>query len=188
LDPELGQRFRAQIHAMARTLKGQDADRSPAQLRAAALVELCEIGTAHAEVGAGRETITDVAIHVDLADIQDRGGPDLAAEVRAYRGNLPRSTLERLTCDCRISRVITDGPSQVLDIGRASRTPTAAQYRALVARDGGCTWKGCDRPPGWCQAHHIWHWTKGGPTDLDNLCLLCRYHHRLAHLLERAPP
>jgi hypothetical protein len=189
LDPELGQRFRAQIHAMARTLKGQDPDRSPAQLRAAALVELCEIGAAHADLGAGRETVSDVMFVLDAADIEARSGDaDLVAEIRAHRGNLPRSTLERLTCDCRISRVITDGPSQVLDIGRASYTPTAAQYRALVARDGGCTWKGCDRPPGWCQAHHIWHWSKGGPTDLDNLCLLCRYHHRLAHLLERAPP
>jgi hypothetical protein len=56
--------------------------------------------------------------------------------------------------DCRISRVITDGPSEVLDIGRASRNPTAGQFRALVARDKGCSWPGCDRPPSWCQAHH----------------------------------
>ncbi len=188
LDPELGQRLRAQVNAMARSLKGQDPDRTPAQLRADALVELCEIGTAHADVGAGRETITDVAVHVDLPDIEARGGADVAAAIRAARGPLPTSTLQRLTCDCRISRVITDGPSLVLDIGRASRDVTDAQFRALVARDKGCTWRGCDRPPGWCQAHHIWHWSAGGPTDLDNLCLYCRYHHRLVHEGGRAPP
>lgn len=187
-DPELGRRLRAQVNAMARTLTGQDSDRTPAELRANALVELCEIGTAHAEVGAGRETVSDVTIVIDLADLEARGSDDLAAELRAHRANLPRSLLERLTCDCRISRVITDGPSQVIDVGRASRTVTDVQFRALAARDGGCTWKGCDRPLGWCQAHHIVHWEDGGPTDLDNLCLYCRYHHRLAHLLERAPP
>ncbi len=189
LDPELGQRLRAQVNAMARTLKDQDPDRTPAELRADALVELCEIGTAHADVGAGRETVSDVTIVIDLEDIETRSGsPDLAAEIRANRGNLPRSLLERLTCDCRISRIITDGPSQVIDVGRASRTATDVQFRALVARDGGCTWKGCDRPPGWCQAHHIRHWPDGGLTDLDNLCLYCRYHHRLAHFLGGAPP
>src|SRR4051812_28834881 len=182
-DPALRQRLRAQVNAMAGKLKGQDPSRSRAQLRAAALIELCEIGAAHADVGAGRETTSDVLFVLDLADLQARGAePDLLAEIRVHRGNLSASTLERITCDCRISRVITDGPSQILDIGRASYTPTAAQYRALVARDGGCTWKGCDRPPGWCQAHHIWHWTKGGPTNLDNLRLLCRYHHRRIHL------
>lgn len=36
----------------------------------------------------------------------------------------------------------------------------------------------CDRPPGWCQAHHIIGWIDGGPTDLDNLTLVCGFHHR----------
>ncbi len=189
LDPEMGRRMRAQVNAVARTLKnGQDADRTPAQLRADALAELCEIGVAHADVGAGRESMTDPAIHIDLADIEDRGGAEVATEIRANPGKLPKVTLQRITCDCRISRVITDGASQVLDIGRASRNPTTAQFRALVARDRGCTWPGCDRPPGWCRSHHIWHWTAGGPTNLDNLRLLCGYHHRMAHEGDRAPP
>jgi len=51
----------------------------------------------------------------------------------------------------------------------------------VVHRDGGCRFPGCDRPPGWCDAHHIVHWAHGGPTALDNLVLLCRPHHRLLH-------
>jgi hypothetical protein len=39
----------------------------------------------------------------------------------------------------------------------------------------------CDRPPGWTDAHHIHHWTNGGPTTLDNLVLLCRLHHGIIH-------
>ena len=48
-------------------------------------------------------------------------------------------------------------------------------------RDGGCTFPGCDRPPGWTQAHHVIHWIKDGPTDIDNLALLCHFHHHRIH-------
>jgi 5-methylcytosine-specific restriction endonuclease McrA len=50
-----------------------------------------------------------------------------------------------------------------------------------VVRDGGCVADGCDRPPRWTEAHHKVHWADGGPTSLDNLVLLCRRHHRMAH-------
>ena len=52
--------------------------------------------------------------------------------------------------------------------------------RQLRARDQGCVFPGCNRRR-YLQAHHVWHWTKGGPTDIDNLCLLCGYHHYLVH-------
>jgi hypothetical protein len=48
----------------------------------------------------------------------------------------------------------------------------------LSARDRGCTFPGCDRPPGWCQAHHVIEYQNGGPTTVDNGALLCGYHHR----------
>jgi hypothetical protein len=48
-------------------------------------------------------------------------------------------------------------------------------------RDSHCRFPGCDRPPSWCDAHHVRHWADGGPTSLDNLLLLCRRHHRLVH-------
>jgi hypothetical protein len=58
---------------------------------------------------------------------------------------------------------------------------TAAQRAALLVRDGGCVFPGCDRPLAWCEAHHLVHWLHGGPTDLENLALLCRAHHRAVH-------
>jgi hypothetical protein len=73
------------------------------------------------------------------------------------------------------------GKSEVLDLGRSTRVVSRAQRRALVLRDGGCGFPGCDRPPQWCDAHHLRHWVKGGPTDLWNLVLLCRRHHVLCH-------
>ena len=77
--------------------------------------------------------------------------------------------------------VLGGAPSQPLDVGRTSRVVTPAQRVALAVRDGGCVFPGCDRPLAWCEAHHLWHWLDGGPTDLANLILLCRAHHRAVH-------
>jgi hypothetical protein len=62
-----------------------------------------------------------------------------------------------------------------LVLGRSERHATPGQRRALAARDGGCTFPGCDAPTQWCDAHHVTHWQHGGRTDLDELALLCRH-------------
>jgi Domain of unknown function (DUF222)/HNH endonuclease len=72
-------------------------------------------------------------------------------------------------------------PSQPLEVGRATRVVSAAQRAALVVRDGGCVFPDCGRPPPWCEAHHLRHWLDGGRTDLANLALVCRAHHRAVH-------
>jgi len=77
--------------------------------------------------------------------------------------------------------ILGGAPSQPLDLGRTSRVVSPAQHRALAVRDGGCVFPDCGRPLAWCEAHHLWHWLDGGPTDLDNLILLCRAHHRAVH-------
>lgn len=70
----------------------------------------------------------------------------------------------------------TDGVP--LDVGREHRLVTPDLRAALVARDRGCAFPGCDKPPSLCEAHHIIPWWAGGPTSLDNLVLLCPHHHR----------
>jgi hypothetical protein len=72
-------------------------------------------------------------------------------------------------------------PTQLLDLGRATRVVGPALRRALAVRDGGCVADGCDRPVSWTDAHHLTHWLDGGATSLDNLVLLCRVHHRAVH-------
>ena len=64
---------------------------------------------------------------------------------------------------------------------RATRVITPAQRSALAVRDGGCVFPDCPRPLAWCEGHHLWHWVDGGPTDLANLALVCRAHHRAVH-------
>jgi Domain of unknown function (DUF222)/HNH endonuclease len=77
--------------------------------------------------------------------------------------------------------VLGGAPSQPLEVGRATRVIQAAQRAALAVRDGGCVFPHCARPLAWCDAHHLRHWVHGGPTDLANLALLCRAHHRAVH-------
>jgi hypothetical protein len=72
-------------------------------------------------------------------------------------------------------------PSQPLDLGRSTRVIHPTQRAALAVRDRGCVFPGCDRPLAWCDAHHLRHWLDGGPTDLANLALVCRTHHRRVH-------
>jgi hypothetical protein len=98
----------------------------------------------------------------------DPGGEgSLAAQLQAAATRLPPT--------------LGGAPTQPLEVGRTSRVVSAAQRAALVVRDGGCAVAGCQRPPAWCEAHHLVHWLHGGPTDLANLALVCRAHHRAVH-------
>jgi len=72
-----------------------------------------------------------------------------------------------------------DGEGNVLDVGRMTRSVPTPIRRALENRDGGCRFPGCTSRV--CDGHHIRHWADGGETKLDNLALLCRWHHRRVH-------
>ena len=90
----------------------------------------------------------------------------------------------RLACDCHVLPAVMDGPSKPLDIAVPAYVVPAHIRRALVLRDRGCTFPGCDRPASVCDSHHILAWLRGGPTQLENLILLCGHHHRLIHRSE----
>jgi hypothetical protein len=81
-----------------------------------------------------------------------------------------------------LAALLFDGPRIPLAVGRTSRTATVAQRKALAARDGGCIIPGCQVAAENCQAHHIQDWAEGGPSDLENLALLCWSHHRQVDL------
>jgi hypothetical protein len=89
--------------------------------------------------------------------------------------------VERLACDCTVTRILLGSDSTVIDVGRAKRVISGPQRKALRVRDQGCVWPGCDRPASFTSGHHLAHWIHGGPTDLSNLCLLCFRHHRMVH-------
>ena len=98
-----------------------------------------------------------------------------------YPGTISGEAARRICCDAKISRIITDGPSEILDLGRFTRTVTPAQRRALNVRDKTCVFPGCRVPHDRCDAHHLIFWLFGGRSDLDNYGLLCPAHHRYVH-------
>lgn len=105
----------------------------------------------------------------DGAGITEHGTPVSANQLR------------HLACNAGILPAVLDSQSQILDLGREQRLHTPAQRKALAHRDGGCAFPDCDRPPGWCETHHIHPWAKGGKTTINNGVLLCAHHHRHIH-------
>ena len=185
-DLESGAAIGAALDAeMERDYRRADA-RSRSQRRWDALTNLCRRALDAARSDASRAVRPHVSV---IVDVQRFGAdPVAAAQARgevSHVGQVSHATLERILCDCDLTRIVLDGPSEVLDVGRARRTPTAAQWKALVARDNGCV--GCGAPSWMCQTHHIQHWTHNGVTDLTNLELRRTPCHRQAHQPDNRP-
>ncbi len=91
-------------------------------------------------------------------------------------------TVQRIACSAGIVPIVFDDQGQGMNVGREQRLFTRRQRLLMAARDGGCLWPRCDRPPSWTEAHHIEFWDRDdGRTDIDKGVLLCKYHHLLAH-------
>lgn len=174
LDP-LGRETVLAAIAQTSTWSGDD-ERTPAERRHDALVEVCRQFLGRCDDGGAVRTPPHVSVVVDLPTLEASG------RVSLLDGTLLDAPTSRaLLCDCAVHRVITDGPSVLVDLGRAERLVSRHQWHALVLRDKGCRHPGCDRPAAWCHAHHVLPWEHGGPTDLDNLVLKCSRHHHLGH-------
>ena len=118
----------------------------------------------------------EIIVRADLAALA--GEPGSIAEICGV-GPIPPSALGRLTCNSDVWIEIFGDNLTPLYETVASRAPTAAQRRALIARDEACI--GCGEPPGECEAHHITPCQRGGKTRLDNLVLVCWHCHDLIH-------
>jgi len=186
LDREAGDVLLTAIGALATPraaplggLSGDTDQRTSPQRRADALTELCQQVLTAGDLPEVTGERPHLNLTVSLETLEQRAGAP-AAQL-GHTGPVVAETARRLACDASISRIITDGKSQILDVGRRTRTIGPAMRRALVVRDGGCVHPGCDRPPSWTEGHHLKHWVDGGTTDLANLVLLCRRHHRAQH-------
>ena len=164
------------VVATALRLAGTDDDtRSPAVVRADALVDVCRFFLDHQQSHRGGRHRPHLNVVVDIDDLTEgKGGRVIGGP------SLDPSAVSRILCDCALHRVVTAGRSAILDYGTSTRTIPAALWSALVIRDEGCRFAGCDRPSTWCGGHHVQWITDGGATELANLVLLCaRHHHRL---------
>ncbi len=171
-------------HATSDASGGSPDGRSPAQRRADALADICADwleGINQVQVGGVRPHLSVIVEHATLASTPD-DRRDIAPGQLAWTGPVTASQVQLIGCDATVSRIVMDGPSQVIDVGRATRTIPPPLRRAVIARDRTCVAPGCGRLPEHCDVHHIIFWEHGGATTLENTVLLCRHHHRLVHL------
>ena len=140
--------------------------------RADALVALCS-STLAADPDPDRATVvihaTAEALEAGIGGCELEGGPVIS-----------QRTARRLLCNARVQTVVEDHRGEVIGLGRMSREPSSWMVRQVRYRDRECRFPGCGSRA-FTEAHHIVWWRHGGRTDLDNLLLICSFHHRLVH-------
>jgi 5-methylcytosine-specific restriction protein A len=141
------------------------------------LVEVCWFALNHQNHGEVRGERPHLVVTISLEDLQNRA----RGAFLATGGDLTPGQLRRMACDAQIIPVVLGERSEAIDVGRSSRAVPIGMRRLVAARDGGCAHPGCDRPPSWCEVHHVIEWQHGGRTDLDNLVMLCCAHHDQVH-------
>ncbi|MRJ78030.1 DUF222 domain-containing protein [Aeromicrobium sp. SMF47] len=118
-----------------------------------------------------------VAVTIDIDDL--RTGQGTATNTSGTTTSAAKA--QRLACNAHLVALYLENGTRVIDHGMTKRLYDRHQRLALAVRDKGCVFPGCDRPPAWCEAHHLSFWSEGGPTDLTNAALLCHFHHFLVH-------
>ncbi|MFC0680257.1 DUF222 domain-containing protein [Lysobacter korlensis] len=164
-----------------------DDPRTSEQLQADGFVELIRLGVT-ADPGSIVGTRKPaVRVLVTSDDVQQPDGDQTGTQNRGigwlegHSDAVSIGTVRRTICETGIIPIRFDDDGQCLNVGREQRLYTAVQRIALATRDGGCRFPGCDRPPSWCEAHHLHQWARDGRTDLADGILLCRHHHMLIH-------
>jgi len=154
-------------------------ERTTEQIALDAFVELIRIGTAadaKIVLGAKRPAIK---LLVTESDLTARDGVGF---IEGQTERVSIATIERYACTTGVVPILFNNNGDVINHGHEQRLYGGPQKLDLAARDGGCTFGYCDRPPSWCEAHHIDHWARDhGKTNLDRGLLLCRHHHMLVH-------
>ncbi len=139
-----------------------------AQQRADALLELVS--------GGGSSVTAEVVVHV----VQHDDGRILAA--LADGTPIPASQASELLCEASIRALVHDSQGKPIDASPSRPAPTKRQMRLLMARDQHCQHPGC-RVRSFLHAHHVQWRSRGGPTIISNLILLCSFHHTMLHQL-----
>ncbi len=180
LDPEGGARVLEVLNSLSgrrSPVDGVPDLRTPARRNADALVDAmsCLLDEGGLPSRGGQRP--HLVLTMKLSDLID----GLGTATLDTGGHLTAAEARRLACDAGIVPMVLGSDSMPLDVGRQHRLATAAIRDALAQRDKGCAFPGCDRPPRYCEAHHLVHWIDGGETKFDNMCLLCEYHHTIVH-------
>ncbi|GGB33535.1 hypothetical protein GCM10011492_25200 [Flexivirga endophytica] len=152
-------------------------ERSPGKRRPDALLDL---------IGAGARAATGEGTQSSAATVLLTMGLEALAQGVGAASTTTGDTVDagaarRFACTADLIPAVLGGPSAPLDVGRRERLATKAIRAAVILRDGGCSFPGCDRPPGFCEVHHVRPWWAGGETSLANSAMLCGRHHQTVH-------
>ncbi|MGE0879802.1 MAG: DUF222 domain-containing protein [Acidimicrobiia bacterium] len=161
----------AYVENAIRVASSNDPSLSPVQRRADGLITIAKfyLDRQQTRSGGRHRPHVNVIIQPDGNGSLLNGAP------------LDRSSTELLCCDAAFHRVLLESASVDLDYGRATRNIPPSLYTALVIRDGGCRFPGCDRGVETCDVHHVHWWEHGGHTAPDNTALVCLGHHQKLH-------
>ncbi|MBN9240473.1 MAG: hypothetical protein BGO97_12230 [Micrococcales bacterium 70-64] len=152
-------------------------ERTTEQIALDTFVDLVRLGTLADDgtlLGCSTPTVRILVTKRELD--ADRG----TGHLEGQRDPVSIATVRRRACADGAIPILFDG-KQPIDLGRTERLFTSRQKTAIAARDGGCIFPGCERPPSWTETHHIDDWQHGGRTDVRDGVLLCRHHHLLLH-------
>jgi hypothetical protein len=177
-DSESGAVIRTVLEPLARR-SGADDQRPYERRMADALVDVAWHHLDNGLVPQNGSQRTHLQVTASIETLKNLDGAP-AAELE-FSLPISAKAVERLACDCSVTRILLGSDSMVIDVGRAKRVISGPARKALNVRDRGCTWPGCDRPASWSSGHHLVHWIHGGSTDLPNLTLLCYRHHWNVH-------
>lgn len=154
-------------------------ERTTEQLAVDAFVNMVRVAGEHDGGAIFGRTAPSVRVHVRLSDLQSGTGAGFA---EGQSSALSIGTVHRLICQGGVVPILFDDDGRAMNAGRTKRLHTSRQRVAIGARDGGCTVRDCDRPPGWTEVHHIDEWTaRRGETSVDDGISLCAHHHRWVH-------
>ncbi|TJZ73250.1 DUF222 domain-containing protein [Rhodococcus oryzae] len=201
LDAASGEALLTALSALSKPRPGADNrdgqtskdQRKPAQRRADALTHIVRsyLDSAQAPVEGGERPHINVFVDADdLAATTDQHHHHEKGHHRGRRrgpawmpwlGPISLDLAAQISCDADITPITMDSDGNPIDVGRTTRLIPRKLRRALNSRDCGCAFPGCGRPAAWTEGHHIQHWSNGGPTNLSNLVLLCRFHHTTIH-------
>ncbi|HWB67081.1 MAG TPA: DUF222 domain-containing protein [Mycobacteriales bacterium] len=180
LDPTAGAMLSSALAPLMSTT-GPDDDRTTAQRRADALTAIAEHSLSCGWLPDQQGERPHITVTIPWQGLRDELADKLGLTATVNGIETSAAEARRLACDAAILPAVLGGDSELLDLGRTTRTWTTAQRRAAALRDQGCTFPGCRAPLQHCRLHHLTFWAHGGRSDLANSAYLCRFHHWLVH-------
>jgi hypothetical protein len=184
LDPETAALLKGILTPLAKPRPvdefGQEDTRDEDERNGDALAEALGLVNNAPDLPATGGSRAAVIVTLTLEELERRAGMLFLGDI----GYSTVSHLRRLCCDAQVVPAVLGSQGQILDFGRSRRLASPAQCLALALRDRGCSRPGCRRPPKHCRAHHVIPWSEGGETKIDNMALLCDFHHRELHHTE----